>query len=65
MTPEQGIDPASVGLPNVIARPRIHEEHPRGWLGLVADRERQVLVAAWAVAPLAGEWIHVAALKSF
>lgn len=26
----------------------------------MADRERRVLVGAWAVAPLAGEWIHQA-----
>jgi pyruvate/2-oxoglutarate dehydrogenase complex dihydrolipoamide dehydrogenase (E3) component len=31
-------------------------------LGLLADRDRRVLVGAWAVAPLAGEWIHQAAL---
>jgi len=34
----------------------------RELIGVVADRERQVLVGAWAVAPLAGEWIHLAAL---
>jgi pyruvate/2-oxoglutarate dehydrogenase complex dihydrolipoamide dehydrogenase (E3) component len=28
----------------------------------VADRNRQVLLGAWAVAPLASEWIHQAAL---
>jgi pyruvate/2-oxoglutarate dehydrogenase complex dihydrolipoamide dehydrogenase (E3) component len=38
------------------------ERDPRGELGLVADRERGVLLGAWAVAPLAGEWIHYAAL---
>ena len=26
------------------------------------DRRRGVLVGAWAVSPLAGEWIHYAAL---
>ena len=26
------------------------------------NRRRQVLVGAWAMAPLAGEWIHQAAL---
>jgi dihydrolipoamide dehydrogenase len=35
---------------------------PRGTLGLLADRGRRVLVGAWAVAPLASEWIHQAAL---
>jgi pyruvate/2-oxoglutarate dehydrogenase complex dihydrolipoamide dehydrogenase (E3) component len=61
---EQGIDAiaASVELPNEIARPWTYDEHPRGSLGLVADREKQVLIGAWAVAPLAGEWIHFAAL---
>ncbi len=28
----------------------------------IADRDREVLVGAWAVAPMAGEWIHYAAL---
>jgi len=38
------------------------ERDPRGTLGLLADRDRQELVGAWAVAPLASEWIHQAAL---
>jgi pyruvate/2-oxoglutarate dehydrogenase complex dihydrolipoamide dehydrogenase (E3) component len=61
---EQGIDVATsrVSLPEVIARPWTYEQDPRGELGLVADRARGVLVGAWAVAPLAGEWIHQAAL---
>ena len=29
---------------------------------MIADRNRKVLVGAWAVAPLASEWIHFAAL---
>jgi pyruvate/2-oxoglutarate dehydrogenase complex dihydrolipoamide dehydrogenase (E3) component len=53
---------ARVKLPEVIARPWTYEQEPRGELGLIADRERQVLVGAWAVAPLASEWIHQAAL---
>jgi pyruvate/2-oxoglutarate dehydrogenase complex dihydrolipoamide dehydrogenase (E3) component len=44
------------------ARPWTYERDPRGALGLLADRDRQVLAGAWAVAPLAGEWIHQAAL---
>jgi pyruvate/2-oxoglutarate dehydrogenase complex dihydrolipoamide dehydrogenase (E3) component len=61
---EQGLALASarVSLPEVIARPWTYEQEPRGDLGLIADREREVLVGAWAVAPLASEWIHHAAL---
>ncbi|MDQ4124504.1 MAG: NAD(P)/FAD-dependent oxidoreductase [Actinomycetota bacterium] len=61
---EKGIDVATsrIALPEAIARPHTYETEPRGDLGLVADRRRQVLVGAWAVAPLAGEWIHQAAL---
>jgi dihydrolipoamide dehydrogenase len=29
---------------------------------VLADRRRRVLVGAWAVGPIAGEWIHYAAL---
>ena len=61
---KQGIEvtTARVALPDAIARPWTYEQHPRGELGLVADRKRQVLIGAWAVAPMAGEWIHYAAL---
>jgi pyruvate/2-oxoglutarate dehydrogenase complex dihydrolipoamide dehydrogenase (E3) component len=61
---EQGmrVTTARVNLPDVIARPRTYERDPRGELGLVADTQRGSLVGAWAVAPLAGEWIHYAAL---
>jgi dihydrolipoamide dehydrogenase len=61
---EQGIEvaTAAVTLPESIARPWTYEREPRGDLGLVVDRGRGVLVGAWAVAPLAGEWIHYAAL---
>ena len=61
---EQGIDVAvsRVDLTQTIARPSTYEEHPRGELAVLADRTRRVLIGAWAVAPLAGEWIHVAAL---
>ncbi len=52
----------TVRLPEAIARPWTYEREPRGELGLVADRQRRVLLGAWAVAPLAGEWIHQAAL---
>lgn len=33
-----------------------------GEIGIVADRDSRVLVGAWAVGPLAGEWIHQAVL---
>jgi pyruvate/2-oxoglutarate dehydrogenase complex dihydrolipoamide dehydrogenase (E3) component len=34
----------------------------RGHLGLAADSDRQVLLGAWAIGPLASEWIHQAGL---
>jgi pyruvate/2-oxoglutarate dehydrogenase complex dihydrolipoamide dehydrogenase (E3) component len=34
----------------------------RGHLGLAADPKRRVLLGAWAIGPLASEWIHQAAL---
>jgi pyruvate/2-oxoglutarate dehydrogenase complex dihydrolipoamide dehydrogenase (E3) component len=61
---DKGIDVAtsSVDLPESIARPWTYQSHPIGQLGLIADRHRGVLVGAWAVAPLASEWIHEAVL---
>ncbi len=53
---------ARIKLPEVIARPWTYEKDPRGELGLLADRRRDVLVGAWAVGPQASEWIHYAAL---
>jgi pyruvate/2-oxoglutarate dehydrogenase complex dihydrolipoamide dehydrogenase (E3) component len=60
----QGIDAASVviDLPTSIARPYTFQENPRGVFGIVADLERDQLLGAWAVAPLASEWIHQAVL---
>jgi len=60
----RGISTASaeISLADAIARPWTYERDPRGALGLLADRDRGVLVGAWAVAPLASEWIHQAAL---
>jgi len=60
----QGIELATteVNLPDVLARPWTYDTDPYGHLGLLADRRRGVLVGAWAIAPLAGEWIHQAAL---
>ncbi len=61
---EQGIEvtTSSVNLPEAIARPYTYEQEPRGELGVVADPDRGVPIGAWAFAPLAGEWIHQAAL---
>ncbi len=53
---------ARVGLPESIARPSTYEQEPRGELSVIFDRRRRVMVGAWAVAPLASEWIHQAAL---
>jgi pyruvate/2-oxoglutarate dehydrogenase complex dihydrolipoamide dehydrogenase (E3) component len=53
---------AVIDLPGAIARPYTYEQDPRGQFGVVADRERRVLLGAWAVAPLASEWIHQAVL---
>ena len=53
---------ARVELPEVISRPWTYETDPRGELAVMVDRSRRVLVGAWAFAPLAGEWIHYAAL---
>lgn len=61
---EAGADVATteIDLTMEIARPYTYEEEPRGSLGLVADRGKGVLLGAWALAPLAGEWIHQAGL---
>jgi pyruvate/2-oxoglutarate dehydrogenase complex dihydrolipoamide dehydrogenase (E3) component len=61
---EAGIDvvTAIIDLPTSIARPYTFQEHPTGSFGIVVDSERQLLLGAWAVAPLASEWIHQAVL---
>ncbi len=61
---DRGVEVAmsEVDLPATISRPWTYETEPRGTLGLLVDRHRRVLVGAWAVAPLAGESIHQAAL---
>jgi pyruvate/2-oxoglutarate dehydrogenase complex dihydrolipoamide dehydrogenase (E3) component len=53
---------AEVNLANAITRPWTYEKDPRGHLGVLADRDRQILLGAWAVGPQASEWIHTAAL---
>ncbi len=61
---EQGLSyvTAEVDLSRAIARPWTYENNPRGHLGVLADRDRRVLLGAWAVGPQASEWIHTAAL---
>lgn len=61
---EQGMDvaTATIDLTAVLARPSTYEENTRGHLGLVANRATKTLVGAWAVSPLASEWIHQAVL---
>ncbi|MEQ4209350.1 NAD(P)/FAD-dependent oxidoreductase [Actinopolymorpha sp. B17G11] len=61
---QQGIDVATaqIDLAESIPRPWTFETEPRGTLGLIADRQRRILIGAWALSPLAGEWIHTAVL---
>ncbi|WP_407792071.1 NAD(P)/FAD-dependent oxidoreductase, putative merA (plasmid) [Streptomyces sp. L7] len=49
-------------LANAIARPWTYEKDPIGNLGLLVDTDAKVLIGAWAISPLAGEWIHHASL---
>jgi dihydrolipoamide dehydrogenase len=60
----RGFEPASVviDLPTSIARPYTFQENPHGKFGVVVDTSRDVMLGAWAVAPLASEWIHLAVL---
>jgi pyruvate/2-oxoglutarate dehydrogenase complex dihydrolipoamide dehydrogenase (E3) component len=62
---EAGLDVAvaTLDLPTGgVARTYTYEQNPRGELSVIFDRARRVMVGAWAVAPLASEWIHQAAL---
>ncbi|MBK5238222.1 MAG: NAD(P)/FAD-dependent oxidoreductase [Actinomycetales bacterium] len=61
---QQGLktEATEIDLATSISRPWTYEENPRGHLGLLMDTERNVLIGAWAIAPLAGEWIHQASL---
>jgi pyruvate/2-oxoglutarate dehydrogenase complex dihydrolipoamide dehydrogenase (E3) component len=45
-----------------VARTYTYERDPRGEMALVFDRGSRTMVGAWAVAPLASEWIHQAVL---
>ncbi len=58
---EQGIDVATAEVDISKAdRAETFGKGLRGKAGVVADRDRGVLVGAWAVTPLASEWIHTA-----
>jgi dihydrolipoamide dehydrogenase len=45
-----------------VPRAYTYEQNPRGEMSVVFDRRRRVMLGAWAVAPLASEWIHQAVL---
>jgi pyruvate/2-oxoglutarate dehydrogenase complex dihydrolipoamide dehydrogenase (E3) component len=45
-----------------ITRPYTYEKEPGGLLRLIVNAQSGVVVGAWAVGPLASEWIHVAAI---
>ena len=68
MTEEQAsaagldVETATIDLPTSVARSYTYERNPRGTFSVIVDRKRRVLVGAWAVAPLASEWIHTAVL---
>ena len=62
---DAGLDVAVVALDlpsGGVARTYTYERVPRGEMTLVFDRGSRTMVGAWAVAPLAGEWIHQAVL---
>jgi len=53
---------AEISIPDAADRSWTYERDPRGAAGVLADSDHGVLIGAWAVAPLASEWIHYAAL---
>lgn len=60
---EQGLDTATAEVDISKAdRAETFGRDLEGRAGVVADRERGVLVGAWAVCPLASEWIHAAVI---
>jgi pyruvate/2-oxoglutarate dehydrogenase complex dihydrolipoamide dehydrogenase (E3) component len=61
---EAGMDAvtATIDIPTSVARAYTYEQKPRGVFSVTVDREREVVVGAWAVAPLASEWIHTLVL---
>ena len=58
----RNVETATVELRSSVSRAFTYERDPRGELGVVVDVDEQVFLGAWAVAPLASEWIHVAVL---
>ena len=48
--------------PIEFARPYTYETHPSSTFTLIANRHAGTIIGAWAMAPVAGEWIHTAAL---
>ena len=46
----------------MLAQPVTYEKESRGNLELVVDRDERILVGAWAVTPLMGEWLYQACL---
>jgi dihydrolipoamide dehydrogenase len=66
-TPEQaqedGIDVAvATGELSDLDRTETYGQDLRGGFGVVADRSQSVVIGAWAIGPLASEWIHPMAL---
>jgi len=60
---EQGIEAATaVSDLSATDRTETYGRDLTGGFGVIADTRREVLVGAWAVGPLAGEWIHQAVL---
>jgi dihydrolipoamide dehydrogenase len=60
---EAGHDVVVSTLPlSSVPRSYTYEQEPRGEMSIVFDRDRRVMVGAWAVGPLASEWIHQAVL---
>src|SRR5579884_195321 len=59
----QGMDLVEAHVPlSAASRAETYGKGYQGGLSLVADRQEKVLVGAWAVGPLAGEWVQFATL---
>jgi len=60
---EQGVDAVTAASDlTAIDRTETYGRGLTGGFGVIADPRRDVLVGAWAVGPLAGEWIHQAVM---